>query len=134
MDFIVKAPIYRTFLIICIQSLQQKNLDFNFPPPILIIIFTAKHTYTYFLNGLPNLKSKQFNLNIKNFSLVKLIWYCWEEKSNYNSSRGYQLHIMSPLTKLFIFNWIHSSKSWRLLLQIIKYSKIFLRAKALISF
>lgn len=46
------------------------------------------------------------------------------EKSNYGSSGGYQLRVMSPLTELFTYNWIHSSKSWRLLLRIIKYSGI----------
>lgn len=54
------------------------------------------------------------------------------EKSNYDSSAGYQLHVMSPLTKLFTFNWLYSSKScrsWRLLLQIIKYSGISWRAR-----
>lgn len=63
------------------------------------------------------------NLAIKNFPSRILIPYRGEEKSNYYPSNVYQLHLMSPFTKLFMFNWPHSSKTWRrLMLQIIKYS------------
>lgn len=63
------------------------------------------------------------NLPIKNFPSRILIPFRGEEKSNYYPGNAYQLHLMSPFTKLFMFNWLHSSKTWRrLMLQIIKYS------------